>query len=122
MIAPNNKWLINALLVGLIPVLDRLLMWAATTADQVHPFAASDLVTLGLVFHLLTLEQAARMLLNTLSTLFITCYGVLYTLVILSERNTELIDVPFVLTISATLCVGSTAFGLIISQITKQRQ
>jgi hypothetical protein len=131
MLTSNNKWLIHTLLVGLIPVLARLLMWAATSNGQVHPVVASDLTTLGLVFHVsmlnetehrLILKQAARALLNSISTLFITCYGVLYTVIILSERNTELIDAPFVLAMSGTLCIGSIILGLALSQITKRKQ
>lgn len=131
MISPNNKWLTQTLLVGLIPVLDRLLMWAATTTGRVAPLVASDFITLGLVIHisilnegthLLIREQAARALLNSICTLFITCYGVLYTLIIFSEHNTELIDIPFVLKTSLVLCLGSAAFGLILFQMTKRRQ
>lgn len=54
MISSNNKWLIQTLLVGLIPILTRLLMWATTTTGQVHPLAASDFITLGLVVDIRT--------------------------------------------------------------------
>lgn len=86
MISSNNKWLIYTLVVGLIPVLIRLLMWAATAASQVQPLTASDFITLGLIIHVSILnetehlpisEQVGRALLNSISTLFITCYGVL---------------------------------------------
>lgn len=131
MASSNNKWLIHTLLVGLIPVNARLLMWASTATGQVAPLAASDFITLGLVVqisilnegaHLLMREQAARALLNSICTLFITCYGVLYTLIVFSEHNMELIDVPFVLTMSLLLCFGSALFGLILFQMIKRRQ
>ena len=106
-------------------------MWAATATGQIAPLAASDFMTLGLVIHisilnegahLLIREQAARALLNSICTLFITCYGVLYALIIFSEHCTELIDVPFVLKMSVVLCIGSAAFGLILFQMTKRRR
>lgn len=130
MISSNNKWLIQTLLVGLIPILTRLLMWATTTADHVHPLAASDFITLGLVVHasilnetghLLISEQALRALLNSVSILVITCYGVLYTLTTLSEKNAELIKVQLVLPMSVVFCALSTTLGLAIFQIATRR-
>ncbi|WP_092268900.1 hypothetical protein [Duganella sp. CF402] len=130
MISSNNKWLIQTLLVGLIPVLARLLMWATTSSGEVHPLAAPDFITLGLVIHvsilnetehLLIPEQALRALLNSVTSLFIMCYGVLYTLIILGERNTELIKVPAVLSTSIVLCIASGVLGLLLFQIAGRR-
>lgn len=130
MISSNNKWLIQTLLVGLIPILTRLLMWATTTTGQVPPLAASDFITLGLVVHasilnetghLLISEQALRALLNSVSILVITCYGVLYTLTTLGEKNAELIKVQLVLPMSIVFCALSTTLGLTIFQIATRR-
>jgi len=130
MISPNNKWLIHTLLIGLIPVFSRLLTWAATTSVTVTPLAAADFITLGLVVHIAILnemehlairEPAIKALLNGLSILFITCYGTLYALTTLSDRNPELINAPFVLPISIVFCTGSAACGLTLFQISKRR-
>ncbi len=125
MISPNNKWLIHTLLVGLIPVLTRLLSWATTMADTVAPLATADFITLGLVMHISilnetahmqTLDNASKTLLNSISTIFIATYGTLYAVAAIGERNTELINVSAVLTGSMGLCVVSTALGLILFQ------
>ncbi len=130
MISPNNKWLIHTLLVGLIPILTRLLIWAATTSGKLAPFAAADFITLGLVVHvsilnetehLLIRQQALKALLSGLSILWITLYGSLYALTALADSNRELINAAFVLLASAMFCVGSTLFGLALFQISKRR-
>lgn len=130
MISPNNKWLIHTLLVGLIPILTRLLIWAATTSGKLAPFTAADFITLGLVVHvsilnemehLLIRQQALKALLSGISILLITLYGTLYALTALADSNRELIDAAFVLVASAMFCAGSTVFGLALFQISKRR-
>jgi hypothetical protein len=61
MISTNNKWLIHTLLVGLIPILTRLLSWAVTASGAVEPLATSDTVKQ----HFLSLHRDIR---NTLYT------------------------------------------------------
>ncbi len=61
MISPNNKRLIHTLLVGLIPVLTRLLSWATTAPGAVDPLATSDFTALGLVVHVSILNETAHM-------------------------------------------------------------
>jgi hypothetical protein len=130
MISPNNKWLIHTLLVGLIPILTRLLIWSATISGKVAPFAAADFITLGLIVHvsilnetehLLIREQALKALLSGFSILLITLYGTLYALTALAESNRELIDATFVLLTSVMFCAGSIVFGLTLFQIRKRR-
>ena len=125
MISPNNKWLIHTLLVGLIPVLTRLLSWATTMADTVAPLATADFITLGLVMHISilnetahmqTLHDASKILLNSISTVFIATYGALYAVATIGEHNAELINVSAVLTGSIGLCAVSTTLGFILFQ------
>ena len=130
MITSNNKWLIHTILVGIIPILTRLLTWAITSSGKVDPLTAADFITLGLVIHISILnetehlmmhESAIRALLNVISRLFVTSYGALYTLTTLSERNRELINAPSVIPISIILCVGSAISGLTLFHIAKRR-
>lgn len=123
MISSNNKWLIHTLLIGLIPVFTRLLVWASSTTGTVTPLATADFTALGLVVHVSILNEmgylrisdpAVKALLNALSILFITCYGTLYALTALSERNTELIDTQIILPIGMALSLLSAMFGLIL--------
>lgn len=129
MISSNNRWLIHTLLVGLIPILTRLLAWASTTGDTIAPVAVADFITLGLVVHVSILnemehlsipEPAAKSLLNAFSILFITCYGTLYALVALNDRNAELINVKVVLYASIALCFLSATVGFILFQYSKR--
>lgn len=53
----SSKWLAYTFLVGLIPVLMRLLAWAVTTPDHVSPFAPQDLVAFGLVLHVSIINE-----------------------------------------------------------------
>ncbi|QJD92375.1 hypothetical protein HH213_21125 [Duganella dendranthematis] len=125
MISPNNKWLIHTLLVGLIPILTRLLSWATTTTGTVDPLATVDFITLGLVMHVSilnetahipTLDNASKTLLNSISTVFIATYGALYAVATIGEHNAELINVSAVLTGSVGLCAVSTTLGFILFQ------
>ena len=125
MISSNNKWLIHTLLVGLIPVLTRLLAWSGTATGKVDPLAVTDFLTLGLVVHVSILNEtehlwipdpAVRALLNGLSILFITCYGTLFALAALNDRNTELINAKIILPAGVALCFLSATFGLILFQ------
>jgi hypothetical protein len=130
MISPNNKWLIHTLLVGLIPVLTRLLSWATTAPGAVDPLATSDFTALGLVVHVSILNETAHMqmldnafrtLLNGISSVFIAAYGTIYALAAIGERNMELINVSLVLRGGIGLCAVSTAFGLIFFQYFSKR-
>lgn len=122
MISSNNKWLIHTLLVGLIPVLTRLLTWAAT-AGEVDVFATADFITLGLVVHISIINEIERLqklrseskaLLKGLCLVFVTLFGALYALTTIGERHTELINASFVLQSSIAFCIGSTALGLVL--------
>ncbi|SDH52925.1 MULTISPECIES: hypothetical protein [unclassified Duganella] len=131
MISSNNKWLIHTLLVGLIPILLRLLASAAASTGKVEPLAAADFITLGLIVHvsilnemehLLIREPALKALLTGASIALITLYGTLYALTMLGERSPELINQRFVLLVSVTLCAGSATFGLGLFQFSKRRR
>lgn len=64
MISSNNKWLIHTLLVGLIPVLTRLMAWAGTATGKVDPLAAADFIALGLVVHVSILNEMEHLLIR----------------------------------------------------------
>lgn len=130
MISSNNKWLIHTLLVGLIPILTRLLAWVGAATGKVDPLAATDFIALGLVVHvsilnemehLLINEPVLKALLNAVSSVLITFYGTLYALTILGEHSPELINQGVVLPICVMLCVGSATFGLGLFQISHRR-
>ena len=43
----KSKWFAYTLLVGLIPVLTRLLVWFVAATNQVEPIVATDLIMFG---------------------------------------------------------------------------
>jgi hypothetical protein len=89
------NWLINTCLLGLIPVIARLLVWAMST-DGIDPIAVSDLVAFGLVLHSANVNEVSRVggddsnwrtIHNGVSVLFICIYGLLMFAAISSPNN-----------------------------------
>ena len=119
----KSKWLAYTLLVGLIPILTRLLAWIATTANSVKAVAVPDVITLGLILHIsvinelehLTIKQREwKTIQNGLSIVFIVLYSVLYTVAIIGERNSHLIDENALLFVSSFLVVTSASIGVTV--------
>lgn len=102
----KSKWLTYTFLVGLIPVLTRLLAWITTTSGSIIPFAATDFVVFGLVLHISVINEIERLpekerdwktIQNGTSLIFVTLYSALYALTIIGERNGNLIDTEVML-------------------------
>ncbi|AFJ43528.1 hypothetical protein [Francisella orientalis] len=51
------KWLIYTVLVGLIPILSRLIVWLVTKKGSVSLFSPSDFVAFGLVLHISNINE-----------------------------------------------------------------
>ena len=113
----KSKWLAYTFLVGLIPVLTRLLAWVTTIPGSITPFTATDFVAFGLVLHisvineiehLPTKEREWKTIQNGTSLIFITLYSTLYALTIIGEKNENLIDTNVMLKSSiAFACISS---------------
>lgn len=91
----KSRWFTYTLLVGLIPVLTRLLVWFVSTTDQIEPIAAIDLVTFGLVLtasvineveHLPAKEHEWESIQNGLAIASITLYGALYAMAVFGVK------------------------------------
>jgi uncharacterized membrane protein len=113
----KSKWLVYTFLVGLIPVLTRLMAWTTTTSGAVTVLAASDLVAFGLVLHVSVInelehvsakEKEWKTIQNGTSLIFIAMYSALYALTIVGEKNSSLIDTNVMLRSSITLAVVSS--------------
>jgi hypothetical protein len=114
----KSKWLAYTFMVGLIPVLTRLLAWVTTTTGVVSPLAATDFVAFGLVLHISVInelehlpakEKDWRTVQNGTSLIFITLYSALYALAIIGERSANLID--------ATVMLGSSIVFAAVSSL-----
>ena len=95
------KWLIYTVLVGLIPILSRLLVWVVTEPGVVSYIAASDFIAFGLILHISNIneiehlsdeEKSWKTIQNGTSIAFIAFYSVLFALVMVSEGIPTFID------------------------------
>lgn len=108
----KQLWLAYTILVGLIPILSRLLVWAVTEEGGIEPFSPQDFIAFGLVLHisginetehLFDADESWRMIQNAVSILFITTYGVLFCLTLIGG---DVVDQRSIMT-----CVGVIALG-----------
>lgn len=118
----ESKWLAYTVIVGLIPIMARLLTWVVTSTGRVTPFTAQDFVAFGLVLHISVvneLEHASikgasmKNILNSISLLFITLYGALCALNVVAEHDPGLINPTLMFFISISFTAASMALGIV---------
>ena len=118
----KSKWITYTLLVGLIPVLTRLLVWFVSTTDQIEPIAAIDLVTFGLVLtasvineveHLPAKEREWKSMQNGLAIASITLYGALYAMAVFGDKVDGVVDQDATLDVTILLASMSTLIALV---------
>lgn len=89
------KWLIYTVLVGLIPILSRLMVWLVTKEGSIDLFSPSDFVAFGLVLHISNIneiehfsgmEREWKTAQNGISITFIAFYSVLFALTLIGEN------------------------------------
>lgn len=97
----KNKWLIYTVLVGLIPILSRLLVWLVTEPGVVNLITVSDFIAFGLVLHISNIneiehlannEKSWKTTQNGTSIIFIALYSVLFCLIMISESNPLIVN------------------------------
>ena len=88
------KWLIYTVLVGLIPILSRLMVWIVTKQGSVELLSPSDFVAFGLVLHISNIneiehfsgvDRSWKTLQNGISIAFIAFYSVLFALTLVGK-------------------------------------
>ena len=108
----KSKWFAYTLLVGLIPVLTRLLVWFVAATNQVEPIVATDLITFGLVLHASVINEVEHLpardhewksAMNGLAITFITLYGALYALTDFGDKVDGVVDGDAILEIAIYL-------------------
>ena len=94
------KWLIYTVLVGLIPILARMLVWSVSRSPKMELLNTSDLVAFGLVLHISNIneiehlnssEHSWKTIHNGTSIVFISFYGILFAVSLISSSNPNLI-------------------------------
>lgn len=106
------RWLIYTVLVGLVPLLARLLAWAATMPGTVEPITAADLIAFGLVLHISNINEVEHLpkndpmksLQHGFSFTFIALYGVLLAVTLVGNTVT---NNDSVLALSCTMALVS---------------
>lgn len=127
-----SKWLVYTFLVGLIPVLTRLLAWVTTTNGTVTPLAAPDFVAFGLILHVSIVNELEHLpakdrewktVQNGTSVIFIALYSSLYALTIIGEKSGQLIDSTVMLRSSIAMAAVSALLSLaVFYRVTKLGQ
>ena len=110
------KWLIYTVLVGLIPILSRVLIWFISQNRTMDFFNAADFVAFGLILHISNineiehfndLEKSWKTFQNGTSIFLITVYSFLFAAHLFSQANPGTINVGTVRTIAMILsCVS----------------
>jgi len=104
------KWLAYTVLVGLIPIICRLLIYFFSKQTDIAALSASDFVAFGLVLHISNIneieyynEASWKTIYNGLSVAFISVYGVLFATHLLGTAQPGLIDIDSITKVSMLL-------------------
>jgi hypothetical protein len=110
------KWLIYTVLVGLIPIMSRLLVWLVANKTNIEMLSASDFVAFGLVLHISNINEIEHLeqndkswktIHNGISITFIALYSVLLATFLLGSTQPNLIDVKAIKAASIILSIVS---------------
>jgi len=120
----KSKWLAYTVLVGLIPILTRFLVWITTKGGVVENFVPADFIAFGLVLHISIINEIEHLskpkdrewksIQNGTSVIFIALYSALYSLILIGERNKDLIDNTVLLHSAVSLSFISLILSLAI--------
>lgn len=110
------KWLIYTVLVGLIPIMSRLLVWLVSNKVGIEILNASDFVAFGLVLHISNINEIEHLeptdkswktIHNGISITFIAFYSVLFATFLLGSSQPNLIDIKAIKAASILLSAVS---------------
>ncbi|QSL92480.1 hypothetical protein JWV26_22500 [Ectopseudomonas toyotomiensis] len=109
------KWLIYTVLVGLIPIMSRLLIWGVTKDGTISAFSATDFIAFGLVLHISNIneiehfqgERSWKTAQNGISIAFIAMYSVLFAMSMLQQGVPGLIEEGVIVSCAVSLAVIS---------------
>lgn len=102
MVNRKIKWLIYTVLVGLIPILSRLIVWVVTKEGSVNLLSPSDFVAFGLVLHISNIneiehfsgvEREWKTAQNGISIAFIAFYSVLFALTLIGDGVVDVVAI-----------------------------
>lgn len=116
----KTKWLIYTVLVGLIPIMSRMLIWFVTNDGNIDILNASDFVAFGLVLHISNINEIEHIdsedkqwktVQNGVSITFIAFYSVLFAISIFGSTQPAIIDVDAIKQAAILLSIVSFALS-----------
>lgn len=120
----KTKWVIYTVLVGLIPILSRIFVWITSKPETLNFFAAPDFIAFGLVLHISNINELEHVTKendkewktkqNGISLVFVAIYSVLYTVLLIGEKNNSVVDMKSMLTCVIALALVSFLLSLSI--------
>lgn len=94
----RTKWLVYTVLIGLIPIMARLMAWAVTKEGVVDILSISDVIAFGLILQISNINEIEHIAdpgrewkttQNGTSIMLVSLYCVLYTLVLVGSSVIE---------------------------------
>ena len=115
------KWLMYTVVVGLIPVVVRLVIWVVSQNRATGFLSATDFVGFGLILHISIINELEhfnddqgswKTIHNGTSLAFITVYIALFVLHVIGQSNPGYIDFEILRYIAIGLSVVSVLLGV----------
>lgn len=109
----KTKWLVYTVLVGLIPIISRVMVWLVTKSGTIEIISPSDFIAFGLVLHISNIneiehfsnvERDWKTTQNGISIAFIAFYSILFSLTLIGN---SVIDVTAITYCTIALSVVS---------------
>ena len=126
------KWLMYTVVIGLIPVLLRMLIWSILQNRTMDILNASDFVAFGLILHISNINQIEhfnesdkswKTVQIVLSIVFILFYGVLFACSLLGQSNPGLINIRSITYFSIGFSVVSFLISFVVyDRVSKREQ
>ena len=121
------KWFVYTVLIGLIPMVCRILVWTISENRASTPFNAADFILFGLVLHISIINRMEHLndnqshwktIQNAASIAFIIIYAVLFASDVLGQDNPGLIDSSYILIAASALCLISLILSVSVYERT----
>lgn len=115
------KWLAYTVLVGMVPVISRILIYLVLRNPSISIFNTSDFVTFGLVLnisnineieHLNKLDKSWRTLQNGIALAFISFFMVLFSVYIVGESAPSLVNINAIKIMAMVLSLVSLVLSI----------
>lgn len=100
----KTKWLVYTVLVGLIPIISRVMVWLVTKSGTIEIISPSDFIAFGLVLHISNIneiehfgnvERDWKTMQNGISIAFIAFYSILFSLTLIGNSVIDVTAITY---------------------------